>query len=339
MEDFYIRIKTQALKCKYASEDVTRENPGTVHSRNGHPKSPVGAPIKGWYPHSSTGIRHGKGTWGEHQAHEADTRQIPTPVTSTIDAVSNNRSHKQCGNWWRSCTTKVTSIWYNMLPVPKEDHWCQVCRSGSSGTANMGGGQAAHAKASTKQMKRRWWSSCHHGHRRQAINIVTDDSSGDLASGLECLEFSSFEKNSSDNRDELHELDIQYKRSASLRVKVNTGAQGNILLLRIFRQMFPEKLNPNGYPAEGTTKKRQTILQVYNGTTIKQLGVVTLIANTRTLSGIALISLSQNQKDWWSWDCWAAGSCNWWQYTAWFRWQRRQLPSQSTMPWTLSVYI
>ena len=62
--------------------------------------------------------------------------------------------------------------------------------------------------------------------------------------------------------------------------------------------MFPEKLNPNGYPAEGTTKKRQTILQVYNGTTIKQLGVVTLIANTRTLSGIALISLSQNQKDW-----------------------------------------
>ena len=40
--------------------------------------------------------------------------------------------------------------------------------------------------------------------------------------------------------------------------------------------MFPEKLAPNGYPAEGTTKKRQTILQAYNGTTIKQLGVVTL---------------------------------------------------------------
>ena len=40
--------------------------------------------------------------------------------------------------------------------------------------------------------------------------------------------------------------------------------------------MFPEKLAPNGYPAEGTTKKRRTILQAYNGTTIKQLGVITL---------------------------------------------------------------
>ena len=90
-------------------------------------------------------------------------------------------------------------------------------------------------------------------------------------------EFSSIEKNSGDNRDELYaSLDIQYKRPASLRVKVDKGAQGNILPLRIFRRMFPEKLDPNGYPAEGTTKKRQTILQAYNGTTIKQLGVVTL---------------------------------------------------------------
>ena len=61
----------------------TRENPRTIHSRNGHPKSPAGAPIKGWYPHSSTSIRHRKGTWGEHQAHEADTR--PNTHTSNIN--------------------------------------------------------------------------------------------------------------------------------------------------------------------------------------------------------------------------------------------------------------
>ena len=71
-------------------------------------------------------------------------------------------------------------------------------------------------------------------------------------------------------------LDIQYKRPASLRVKVDTGAQGNMLPFRIFCWMFPEKLDPNGYPEEGTTKERQTILQAYNGTTIKQLDVVTL---------------------------------------------------------------
>ena len=113
-----------------------------------------------------------------------------------------------------------------------------------------------------------------------------------------------------DNRDKLYaSLDIQYKHPASLRVKVDTGVQGNILPLRIFRRMFPEKLAPNGYPAEGITKKRQTILQAYNGTTIKQLGVVTLTASTRTLSGISLISLSRNRRDRRSWDCRTAGSC------------------------------
>ena len=257
----------------------TRENPRTIHSRNSHPKSPAGAPIKGWYPHSSTSIRHRKGTWGEHQAQVKQIQDLtPTPATSTIDAVSNNRSHKQCGNCGgthapRKCLAYGTTCsWCH-----KQNHWRQVCRSGSSGIANTGGGQAAHAKASTKPTKRHGWSPRCPGHRRQAIHTVTDDSDDDIASGLECLEFSSIEKNSGDNRDKFYaSLDIQYKRPASLRVKVDTGAQGNILPLCIFHRMFPEKLAPNGYPAEGTTKKRQTILQACNGTTIKQLGVVTL---------------------------------------------------------------
>ena len=202
----------------------------------------------------------------------------PTPATSTIDAVSNNRSHKQCGNCGgthapRECPAYGTTC----SRCHKQNHWRQVCRSGSSGITNTRGGQAAHAKASTKPTKRHGWSPRRPGHRCQAIHTVTDDSDDDVASGLECLEFSSIEKNSGDNRDELYaSLDIQYKRPASLRVKVDTGAQGNILPLHIFRRMFPEKLAPNGYPAEGTRKKRQTILQAYNGTTIKQLGVVTL---------------------------------------------------------------
>ena len=44
----------------------------------------------------------------------------------------------------------------------------------------------------------------HPGHHHQAIHTVTDDSDDDLASRLECLEFSSIEKNSGDNRDELY---------------------------------------------------------------------------------------------------------------------------------------
>ena len=279
VEDFYIRIKTQALKCKYASENVTQERIlEQLIAGTAIPKVQRELLSKD----DTLTLAQALDIAKAHEASIKHMKQIqdltPTPATSTIDAVSNNRSHKQCGNCGgthapRKCPAYGTTC----SRCHKKNHWRQVCRSGSSGTANAGGGQAAHAKAPTKPTKRRGWSSRRPGHRRQAIHTVTDDSDDDLASGLECLEFSSIEKNSGDNRDELYaSLDIKYKRPASLRVKVDTGAQGNILPLRIFRRMFPEKLAPNGYPAEGTTKKRQTILQAYNGTTIKQLGVVTL---------------------------------------------------------------
>ena len=121
-EDFYI--------CKDASAEMqirigrchTRENPGTIHSRNSHPKSPAGAPIKGWYPHSSTSIKHCKSTWGEHQAHEADTR--PNTNTSNINHWCSQLQQEPQAVWklWRhSCPTQVPSIQYNMLPVPQEE--------------------------------------------------------------------------------------------------------------------------------------------------------------------------------------------------------------------------
>ena len=120
-----------------------------------------------------------------------------TPATSTIDAVSNNRSHKQCGNCGSTHAPRKCLAYGTICSrCHKKNDWRQVCRLGSSGTANMGGGLAAHAKASMKPTKRHGWSPHRPGHRCQAIHTVTDDSNDDLANGLECLEFSSIEKNS-----------------------------------------------------------------------------------------------------------------------------------------------
>ena len=74
---------------------------------------------------------------------------------------------------------------------------------------------------------------------------------------------------------------MTFKCPASLKVKVGTGMQGNILPLRIFRRMFPERLDPNGFPAEGTTETRRTIHHAYNGTPIKQFGVINLSCKYR----------------------------------------------------------
>ena len=65
--------------------------------------------------------------------------------------------------------------------------------------------------------------------------------------------------------------------TADLKVKIDTGAQGNILPLRIFRRMFPEKLTAEGYPSHGSVANRSnTTLSAYNGSRILQYGSITL---------------------------------------------------------------
>ena len=122
VEDFYVRINMQVLKCKYVSEDVTQERileqliAGMTIQR-----SSVSF-IQGWYPHSNTGVRHCKGTWGEHQAHEADTRS--NTITSNINHWCGQQQQVPQAVWklWQhSCSTQVPGIQYNTLPVPQEE--------------------------------------------------------------------------------------------------------------------------------------------------------------------------------------------------------------------------
>ena len=84
-------------------------------------------------------------------------------------------------------------------------------------------------------------------------------------------------------RDEVFaELDIRLlnkgrSHTADLKVKIDTGAQGNILPLRIFRRMFPEKLTAEGYPSHDYVANRSnTTLSAYNGSRIPQYGSITL---------------------------------------------------------------
>ena len=74
-------------------------------------------------------------------------------------------------------------------------------------------------------------------------------------------------------------LDIRFGRKhkpATLNVKVDTGAQGNVLPLRIYRQMCPENLDTEGYPQPRSLKTCSTVLTAYNGERIVQYGTMLL---------------------------------------------------------------
>ena len=62
----------------------------------------------------------------------------------------------------------------------------------------------------------------------------------------------------------------------NLRVKVDTGAQGNILPMRMYRKMFPQMLTHEGLPQADSVSHTDMVLTAYNGTIIKQHGCIEL---------------------------------------------------------------
>ena len=81
------------------------------------------------------------------------------------------------------------------------------------------------------------------------------------------LEFNSVTDN--DGRDEVFAtLDIALRnvareRGAIMNIKVDTGAQGNILPVRAFKRMYPELLDESGVPSKRHLRHRPTILTAY----------------------------------------------------------------------------
>ena len=90
---------------------------------------------------------------------------------------------------------------------------------------------------------------------------------------FESLSFDSVNNESGDTRDEIFAminitLEDRPHIPATLKAKVDTGASGNILPLRIFRRMYPTKLNAEGFPAERTLVPQPDCVQWYTHTTV-----------------------------------------------------------------------
>ena len=70
-----------------------------------------------------------------------------------------------------------------------------------------------------------------------------------------------------DTRDEIFvkvniKLEDNPRVPATLKAKVDSRAQGNVLPMRLFRQMYPDKVDDKGYLKPGTTTPQQTILNL-----------------------------------------------------------------------------
>ena len=63
----------------------------------------------------------------------------------------------------------------------------------------------------------------------------------------------------------------------TLKGKVDTGAAGNILPMRTYKQIFPQRVSSKGLPLN-TTPSNATLTD-YHGRTIEQYGTITMPCN------------------------------------------------------------
>ena len=70
---------------------------------------------------------------------------------------------------------------------------------------------------------------------------------------------------------------LPYRNIADImEVKVDNGAEVNILPLHTFRSMFPHKLDDDGYPTDGFLKGSKTTPQCYDDGKLVNHGTITL---------------------------------------------------------------
>ena len=70
-------------------------------------------------------------------------------------------------------------------------------------------------------------------------------------------------------------------KNTILKTKLDTGAQGNILPTRLYRQMYPHNLNHHGSLRPGSLSPSDVILTAYGGSQIKHHGTVTIPCSYR----------------------------------------------------------
>ncbi|XP_072175145.1 uncharacterized protein [Diadema setosum] len=141
----------------------------------------------------------------------------------------------------------------------KLNHWEACCRSKQSGQ---------------KQKAKRGGSYTSKAHKNAVHELQEETAPVDE---FENLKFETITIDYVKNNEMFAEIRVDLgNRKGTLKAKADTGAQGNILPLPIYRQMHPNNIDAKGNPVKDTLKKCQTIITGYNKNVIPHLGVHTM---------------------------------------------------------------
>ena len=317
IDEYMTRCKLQAKKCKFKDEAETSERLieqliiGTTHTKVQEILLSKGEKLT---------LDNAMDIARAREATVSQMEQLTGELSKVHTFRKTNYMYKQSGNC-NYCggnhppkpREKCPAYGTTCDACSKPNHWQSVCkaeskfghrdrrpRSGSRQNYKRNA-KARPRSASSKRPQYRQTSGKSPGPRRRREDMISVEHDFDALT-FETVTIGSISSQSgkSFTRDEAFAtvgiiLPNKPDVPAVLKAKVDIGAQGNILPVRIFRKMFPERLDAHGYPKPDAIVRRKTILTAYNGSQIQQYGTVSISCTYGDKSEVAEFFVAESQ--------------------------------------------
>ena len=291
VDDFLTRCRNQATKCKF--RDTTEVGERLIEQLiigTRHTKVQEKLLEKGEKLTLDTAIDVAR----THEATLTHMKQLTEGKQHDVHTVRSDdpRNLKKCPNCGgqhpEKPRSKCPAFGTDCNKCGKSNHWAKACRSKSfsdSRASRSKGPPKSESREETPWSQRGRPSSAQGKHQR--IHLMSSGNARDLSEHFETITFETIAINSMQSeaqhasRDEIFvtinvDLKPRNGQRTALKAKLDTGAQGNILPVRIYRNMFPENLTADGLPKPGALHQANTVLTAYGGTHIKQYGICTI---------------------------------------------------------------
>lgn len=278
-DDFIARCKIQARKCKYTDAALHEKLIEQLILGTRHKKIQESLLKKDETLTLDTALDIAR----TYEATQMQLEELTNTGNVNVNYVRKHKSqsgtnvkYPQCGKCGLNhkegdCPAKGTKC----SNCGKLNHWKRVCRSKSKPQ------QPPRERYKPNANKQRGTNRA-----KRSVNELSNDQ--DLVEQNDQretdIEFNvihiDLNQSQAKHRDEIMaKLEIQVpneSRRCTLKVKVDTGAEGNILPLRTFKHIFPGKVDAKGNPLPNATKASPTKITAYNGSQISHLGICTI---------------------------------------------------------------
>ena len=285
IDAFLTQLTAQAQKCKFPDPTITDDNildqiiKGTAHDTvrkkfldTDPDKLTLDAALNMARTFEATAqqiLRFNQPQTAVNTVSRQRTTHTPTSKTVFSSSPSPSTLHKcrNCGGHHDrfKCPAHNSQCSY----CHKFGHWAQVCLT----KARRDVVNKAKTPAPPPTQTPRTNSRRRGQHKQRNVHSVEQQEEPIPYDSIESFHFDSIGRNDSPTQ-AFAELNIKLRRDtfATLKGKVDTGAQGNILPMRTYKNMYPQHIDCNGNPT--LTKPNKDILTAYCGNKVKHYGTI-----------------------------------------------------------------